>query len=198
MKIHLVTAEHFSVPGLITKAFMQEADAMAEAAELVNIMLKDDGQDPDADSNQWGIHLELLQDTHGAAHCYVEINEVLVAGPDPIAALVLAESFIAGFEGDELQEGIDDLLATVRGAIEGTAVPKEAANPAPFDAMREFLIEALNDWPQFDVDQTALTTPGTVDDDEVSSHVSGGDLVEWFGEWRGRVKGLMAKVEGRS
>lgn len=32
-------------------------------------------------------------------------------------ALVAAERFIAGFEGDELQEGIDDLLALIRGAI---------------------------------------------------------------------------------
>lgn len=38
-----------------------------------------------------------------------------------IAALDAAERFIAGFEGDELQEGIDALLTTVR-----TALGKEA------------------------------------------------------------------------
>lgn len=33
------------------------------------------------------------------------------------AALVLAESFMAGFEGDEMQDGIDEKLATIRAAI---------------------------------------------------------------------------------
>lgn len=34
-----------------------------------------------------------------------------------IEALEQAESFIAGFEGDELQEGIDLLLAQIRAAL---------------------------------------------------------------------------------
>jgi len=34
------------------------------------------------------------------------------------AALTAAERFIAGFDGCELQEGIEDLLRKVRGAIE--------------------------------------------------------------------------------
>lgn len=33
------------------------------------------------------------------------------------AALRLAESFMAGFEGDEMQDGIDERLATIRAAI---------------------------------------------------------------------------------
>ena len=39
------------------------------------------------------------------------------AAPDLLTALDCAEGFIAGFEGDELQDGIDDLLATIRAAI---------------------------------------------------------------------------------
>lgn len=39
------------------------------------------------------------------------------AALDLLAALDKAENFISGFEGDELQDGIDDLLATIRAAI---------------------------------------------------------------------------------
>lgn len=34
-----------------------------------------------------------------------------------LAALRTAESFISGFEGDEMQDGVDEMLATIRGAI---------------------------------------------------------------------------------
>lgn len=36
-------------------------------------------------------------------------------------ALFRAEAFIAGFEGDELQEGVDELLAEIRAAQKGGA-----------------------------------------------------------------------------
>lgn len=39
------------------------------------------------------------------------------AAPDMLAQLHKAESFIAGFEDDDMQEGIADLLAGIRGAI---------------------------------------------------------------------------------
>jgi len=39
------------------------------------------------------------------------------AAPALLAALKLAESFMASFEGDEVQEGIDERLATIRAAI---------------------------------------------------------------------------------
>lgn len=35
-------------------------------------------------------------------------------------ALIAAERFIVGFEGDETQEGIDDLLHQIRTALKGT------------------------------------------------------------------------------
>ena len=42
----------------------------------------------------------------------------LIAGaPDMLAALIEAESFMAGFEGDELQDGIYEKLAKIRAAI---------------------------------------------------------------------------------
>lgn len=42
---------------------------------------------------------------------------LILAAPKLFDALVKAEAFIAGFEGDELQEGIDELLKAVRAAI---------------------------------------------------------------------------------
>lgn len=42
---------------------------------------------------------------------------IIAAAPDMLAALVAAERFMGGFEGDEMQEGIDDRLALVRAAI---------------------------------------------------------------------------------
>lgn len=43
-----------------------------------------------------------------------------------IAALKIAEAFMAGFEGDDMQEGIADKLATVRAAIRSAAPPPGA------------------------------------------------------------------------
>lgn len=46
------------------------------------------------------------------------IGQVLpTVAPDLVALLARAESFISGFEGDELQTGIDDLLAELRAAM---------------------------------------------------------------------------------
>lgn len=44
-------------------------------------------------------------------------SRLFAASPDLLAELRKAESFIAGFEGDELQEGIAELLAGIRAAI---------------------------------------------------------------------------------
>lgn len=45
-------------------------------------------------------------------------NAILIAAaPELLDALRAAENFMAGFEGDELQDGIDQRLATVRAAI---------------------------------------------------------------------------------
>jgi len=41
----------------------------------------------------------------------------LAAAPTLLAALTKAERFIEGFEGDEMQEGVGDLLAEIRDAI---------------------------------------------------------------------------------
>ncbi|NOG70449.1 hypothetical protein [Roseicella sp. DB1501] len=48
----------------------------------------------------------------------LKANAYLIsAAPDLYAAAEKAECFISGFEGDELQEGIAEMLADLRGAI---------------------------------------------------------------------------------
>ncbi len=74
MKVYLVTAEHFSVPGLVVRVFETKDDALNECVELVNIMLED-MKLPHADLANWEACLELVQDTHGTQHCYVEVSE---------------------------------------------------------------------------------------------------------------------------
>lgn len=74
MKIYLVTAEHFSVPGLINKPFATMEGATAEAVALANIMLEDSSRAADATADNWEARMLDLQDYHGAAHCFVEIT----------------------------------------------------------------------------------------------------------------------------
>jgi hypothetical protein len=97
MKIHLVSAEHFRVPGLRQMAFTTNRAAVSEAVGLVNTMLIDSGHQPLASPLQWEHHLERLQDEHGAAHCYVEITELEVAGStytDAVRDHVAGEVFV--------------------------------------------------------------------------------------------------------
>lgn len=51
---------------------------------------------------------------------------LIVAAPEILIALIAAESFISGFEGDELQEDIDALLASIRASIS-----KAGGHPCP-------------------------------------------------------------------
>ena len=48
---------------------------------------------------------------------------LIVAAPELLEALQSAEAFIAGFEGDELQEGVSELLAGIRTAIAKAVQP---------------------------------------------------------------------------
>lgn len=79
MKIHLVIASHFSVPGLIKKAYANKDAAESEAARLVNIMVNDtDSEDPPAaaTNENWPDVLQWLQDYHGAQFCYVGVEDL--------------------------------------------------------------------------------------------------------------------------
>jgi len=83
MKVYLVQGEHFNVPGIPTSIFQHEISANMEAADLVNIMLKDTGSHapaPNVGANTWQPAMNWLQDCHGAAHCWVEVTEHEVEG----------------------------------------------------------------------------------------------------------------------
>lgn len=79
-RIYLLLAEHFHTPGVVMSAHASGASARDEAAELVNVMLKDSGSTSTADASTWERHLATLQEEHGAAHCYVEITRLEVKG----------------------------------------------------------------------------------------------------------------------
>ena len=69
--IYLVQAEHWNIPGRMTKAFATESSAKSEAIGLVTTMLNDSGLETAGD---WVIDLARVQAMHGAQHCYVEIT----------------------------------------------------------------------------------------------------------------------------
>lgn len=54
---------------------------------------------------------------HNQFRGWWNMGKVEASDTSALAALQLAESFMAGFEGDEMQDGIDSKLATIRAAI---------------------------------------------------------------------------------
>jgi hypothetical protein len=68
--IYLVQAEHWNIPGRMTKAFATESGAHSEAIDLVTTMLNDSGVESAGD---WVADLAHVRAIHGAQHCYVEI-----------------------------------------------------------------------------------------------------------------------------
>jgi hypothetical protein len=73
MKVYVVLAEHWEVPGSITRAFASEEGANKECASVVNIMLKDSELTPNATANNWRDKLVRLQTLHDDEECYVTI-----------------------------------------------------------------------------------------------------------------------------
>lgn len=58
-----------------------------------------------------------VRDQTRYVHEYQRAMKLAGAAPAMLNALRVAESFIVGFEGDEVQEGIDELLGEIRAAI---------------------------------------------------------------------------------
>ncbi len=93
----------------------------------------------------------------GRVECGDGNADLLFAAPQMRAALTIAERFMAGFEGDELQDGIDGMLATVRGALAlaggaaavaqtpAPAFPKLSTISADYDDARQALADAEDD-----------------------------------------------------
>lgn len=78
MKIWLLTAEHFHIPGQVCRAFATRELAEAEAVDLVDTMWRDSGSETTADNWEW--RLATLQDEHGSDSCYVDLVELPVEG----------------------------------------------------------------------------------------------------------------------
>lgn len=129
MHIHILTAEHFHVPGLITEAHADSSTATLKAVELVNIMLKDSRRKPTATAKNWRAKVEWLQDFHGAAHCYVEIaeHELVMAEVKEFRRTVeyyrRREESAGDDEGERLKSiklvMLDDLIARAEGRTNG-------------------------------------------------------------------------------
>lgn len=89
--VYLLIAEHHTVAGRILEAHATADSANARAADLVRIMAGDSPAarhlDPVTRDN-WQAVLERLQDYHGAAHCFVEIeaSEIVGTAPDFVSA----------------------------------------------------------------------------------------------------------------
>lgn len=78
MKVYVITAEHFEVPGIRMKVCASQALAFAEAMSCINTIRDDAGLQPVnsiASEDDIVKAMELVQETYGAAHCYVDITE---------------------------------------------------------------------------------------------------------------------------
>lgn len=70
---------------------------------------------------------------------HIAVEEIDRNSPnDTVDALESAESFIAGFDDDDLQEGIDDLLESLRSAI-----VREQARPVLLDSLKGLRFAAI-------------------------------------------------------
>ena len=117
-----------------------------------------------------------------------------------LTALSGAERFIAGFEDDKAQDGVADLLQTIRSALEGSQAPATAPRSAAKVGRQDMAAErhAAGDAAQ----RTAMLQ-GLVDqalafyDEEFEGDLSmdGADLVETMGIWREEARRRIAAFD---
>lgn len=211
MKIHLVTAEHYSNPGLIQKAFANAEAANAEAADLVNLMRKDTGWDcrTMAGPTSWEVFLLELQDYHGAAHCYVEITELEVAGSAFIDAALKIASAVAKAgtddEGDMIvyaDETGSVALLDAANAVESDVDAYLARFPAEHRATadrayQDGFVDGAEAEPNLaSVVKNALAYEASQFDgpSDQDLSVSGADLVDWFTAWRQEARAALTEI----
>lgn len=77
--LHVMQAEHFSVPGQALSVHESKAGAERAAAEAVRVMRADHvaahGEGcPEVAGDDFAACIAYLQDFHGAAHCYAEVT----------------------------------------------------------------------------------------------------------------------------
>ena len=99
MRIFIVHATHWIVPGIRVNVFLTEAEADAEAVSHVNTMLLDSKENADADATNWEQRLIFLQDKHGAQHLDVWVTVVDVPMSDKsVYATALLRSLVSDIE----------------------------------------------------------------------------------------------------
>lgn len=76
---------------------------------------------------------------------------------DTVDALTQAESFISGFEDDELQEGVADILAGLRAAI-----PREQARPSLLEALKALRLATVPFEDDADLDAAKALADATI------------------------------------
>lgn len=80
MKVFIMQAEHFSVPGVVTRVCRSRDRAIIEAIACVNIMLADKGERAVNTEEGFTSALNKLQEEYGAENCYADISEHEVIG----------------------------------------------------------------------------------------------------------------------
>jgi hypothetical protein len=94
--VYFAQAEHWKIPGRMTKAFATEHGAQSEAIGLVTTMLNDSALETVGD---WMIDLARVQAMHGADHCYVVIIPLEIChdkGSNKPRGLSLASRWLYG------------------------------------------------------------------------------------------------------
>jgi hypothetical protein len=81
-EVYLVTAEHPTVPGVVHHVCRSHAQAIRRAVELANDILDSqtdvmvDVDLPVATADNWETVLDPVQEWHGEANCYVDIEAI--------------------------------------------------------------------------------------------------------------------------
>lgn len=132
--------EKIGVDVWIAATIYVDADTEEEAAQIVGARYAGTREDPDTYNHMNGEDLPLDGDDFMSSAitlyglcAHSALAPATDGVPHALHALKVAEEFISGFEGDELQEAIDDKLATIRAAIAGTA----------HDAVRDATVDLL-------------------------------------------------------
>lgn len=116
--------EMIGVDVWIAATIYVEAETEAEAAEIVTERYAGTRDEPDTYDHMNGDDLPLDgEDFMSSAItlyglcAHSALSSATDGVPHAIQALKIAEDFMSGFEGDEMQEGINEKLAVIRAAL---------------------------------------------------------------------------------
>lgn len=162
-----------------------EADSIEAAAEKAREMHFDDAADwSDCEGETLAALVDVQGDEEFEQSQLIDFEpwRMAKASSAMLKALVSAEAFIAGFEGDDMQEGIDDLMAEIRSAIAG--VP-EAARPATPSDIHAYLAERRQIAHIWGIDDVKQERPDLDDDQcwavlqDIDRHLDSEHGISW-------------------